>query len=375
MAGTLFERMMTNWKAVLFLLASGQGLLLSFALVVKGLRKQRPNLFLGLILYIISLELLNAWGMQVHYHRSPDAFPFWTFQSYLVLPPSIWFFTQFSTTPGFLFRRTFWLAYVPAVAEILVQLGWRFYCRTTGQNLPSLLENPIWFFSTEILPILGTAAAVGWLGYKLTTNSPEKQGRFLSFRLFVKQYGFFGFLVVLTLLWTAGVIIEWPIFFGIELLLTLFLFAYGYLGYADSSYFDLRVAPRIKPTEKPSFAQFDDDQQWKRLKMAFERDALHTQSRLTLEEVADQLQLPPRYVSYLINTYHQSNFNHFVNTLRVEEMIRKINDPAEQHKTLLALALEAGFNSKSSFNQTFRAHTGKSPSHYLPKPTKTARQL
>ncbi|GAB3900535.1 hypothetical protein GCM10028803_23590 [Larkinella knui] len=366
---------MTTWKAVLFLLASGQGLLLSFALIVKGLRNQRPNLFLGLILYIISLELLNAWGMQVRYHHSPDAFPFWTLQSYLVLPPSIWFFTQFRTIPGFLFRRRYWWAYAPAVVEMLVQVGRTLYGRTTGQHLPPLLENPIWFFCTEILPILGTAAAVGWLGYQLTTIAPEKRGRFLSIRPFVKHYVFFGFLLILTVLWTAGVIIDLPIFSGIELLLTLFLFAYGYLGYADSSYFDLRVAPKQKPAEKPSFAHFDDNQQWNRLNRAFEQDALHTQSRLTLEEVADRLQLPTRYISYLINTFHQSNFNHFVNALRVEAVIRKLNDPAEQHKTLLALALEAGFNSKSSFNQTFRAHTGQPPSYYLPKPNKSVGHL
>jgi AraC-like DNA-binding protein len=45
--------------------------------------------------------------------------------------------------------------------------------------------------------------------------------------------------------------------------------------------------------------------------------------------------------------------------------MRKMEDPAEQHKTLLALALESGFNSKSSFNQVFKSLTGQSPSEYL----------
>lgn len=364
---------MANWKAVLFLLASGQGLLLSFALIVKGIRSQRANLFLGLILYTISLELLNAWGMQVHYHSSPRSFPFWTLQSYLVLPPSIWFFAQFSTTPDFSFRRRYWLAYLPAVLDVLVQFGWTYYFRITGQHLPRLLKNPGWFFATEILPILGTALAVGWFGYKLITISTEKQGRFLPVGLGVKRFSLFGFLLILTLLWAGGVIGHFPVFSGVEWLLMVFLFAYGYLGYVDSSYFDLRVDPAIKPGEKPAFPQFEDEKQLKRLNNVFQKDAFYTQSRLTLEEVADRLELPARYVSYLINQYHRANFNQYVNRLRVEEVIRKLNDPAEQHKTLLALALEAGFNSKSTFNQVFRAHTGQAPSHFLPKSIKTAR--
>jgi transcriptional regulator GlxA family with amidase domain len=40
-------------------------------------------------------------------------------------------------------------------------------------------------------------------------------------------------------------------------------------------------------------------------------------------------------------------------------------DPATKYKSLLGIALDAGFNSKSSFNQVFKEHTGKTPSEYL----------
>ncbi|RRB07275.1 helix-turn-helix domain-containing protein [Larkinella rosea] len=363
---------MASWKAVLYLLAAGQGLLLSFALIIRGARSQRANLFLGLILYTISLELLNAWGMQVHYHRSPDVVPFWVFQSYLVMPPAIWFFAHYSTVPDFTFQRRYVWAFAPALLDILIQLSWTLYRRQTGHQLPSLLENPVWFFCTEILPILGTATAVGWLGSQLATLYPIRSERFLPWGEFVKRYGLFGFLTALTVLWAAGVLFSRPIFSELELLLTLFLFAYAYLGYANSSYFDLRVAAKPKPVEKTTFPQFDDARQWHRLETVFQQESLHTQSRLTLEDVAERLRLPARYVSYLINKQHGANFNQFVNSLRVEAVIRKLADPAEQHKTLLALALEAGFNSKSTFNQVFRAHTGQSPSHYLSQVSKTA---
>jgi AraC-like DNA-binding protein len=44
-----------------------------------------------------------------------------------------------------------------------------------------------------------------------------------------------------------------------------------------------------------------------------------------------------------------------------------MKDPQVQHKTLVALAMEAGFNSKSTFNQVFKMQTGMTPSEYLKK--------
>lgn len=78
---------MENWKATLYLLAACQGLLLSLAFLFSFGKNRYAKVFLGLILFILSLEVLNAWGIQVKYHASPHKIPFWLLQSYLVLPP------------------------------------------------------------------------------------------------------------------------------------------------------------------------------------------------------------------------------------------------------------------------------------------------
>ncbi|MCD4696832.1 MAG: helix-turn-helix domain-containing protein [Bacteroidales bacterium] len=53
-----------------------------------------------------------------------------------------------------------------------------------------------------------------------------------------------------------------------------------------------------------------------------------------------------------------------VNNYRVEEVKRLMAEGKHEHYTLLAIALEAGFNSKSSFNRIFKEFTGSTPSHY-----------
>lgn len=358
---------MENWKAITFLLASGQGFILSLALIVKGLKTQRASLFLGLIIYVFAQEMLNAWGIQVRYHRQPTSIPFWNFQSYLLLPLSLWFFGQLTSAPGYTFKRKYALFFLPVVIEWAIRFAWQMYRRHTREELPSLLDNPVWFSITEILPIIGMVVVLSIYGKQLFAfrSSLLRRQPSLAFMQYFRIYGLFSFMAMLTVLWIAGVVFRWPVFSGIEALLTVLLFGMGYIGYLDPGFFTLPAVPDSRVVEKPDFAQFDDALHLKRLHAAFREGALYTQSKLTVEDVASTLQLPARYVSYLINTYCATNFNAFVNAFRVEEVIRKLGDPREQHKTVLALAFEAGFNSKSTFNQVFRQHTGKSPSQYL----------
>lgn len=355
---------MENWKAVAFLLAAGQGFMLSLALLVRGIF-QRSSLFLGLILLVLALELLNAWAMQVQYHSLPDALPFWNVQSYGQLPISLWFFVQLTTNPVYALPKRFWLAYLPVLLEITIRSFWQLYWRFVDRNISSLLTFRSWYVWTEILPIVGMGVVLWIYGRRLIQlrNYDKKQSVPVTLADLLKQYGLFGSLLALTLLWGAGVLLTWPVFKEIEWLLTGLLFGIGYVGYLDPTIFTVSAVPRV--TDKPDFACYDDQAEYARLQSAFNPEGLYRQPKLTVDEVATHLNLPARYVSYLINKYAGVNFNGFVNQYRVEEVIRKLADPKQQHKTILALALEAGFNSKSTFNQVFKQQTGKSPSQYL----------
>ena len=72
----------------------------------------------------------------------------------------------------------------------------------------------------------------------------------------------------------------------------------------------------------------------------------------------------PNYLSQVINEVEGINFYDYVNRLRVEEFKRLLSLPENQRFTLLALAYDCGFNSKSAFNRCFKKTTGLSPSEY-----------
>jgi hypothetical protein len=105
---------MTDWKTTAILLASGQGILLSLALLSPFRKQDKSNFFLGLILWVVSLELLSAWAMRAHYFNAPGAFHFYVLGSYLLWPPSVWLFAQLNTHPAFKLRKKHLLLFVPA---------------------------------------------------------------------------------------------------------------------------------------------------------------------------------------------------------------------------------------------------------------------
>ena len=91
---------------------------------------------------------------------------------------------------------------------------------------------------------------------------------------------------------------------------------------------------------------------------------------LTLRGLAQLLKIPPNHLSQLLNEGFDKNFAEFVNAYRLDTFQSKVADPALQHLTLLGLAYESGFNSKTVFNTYFKKMTGQSPKEYWKKVVK-----
>ena len=90
-------------------------------------------------------------------------------------------------------------------------------------------------------------------------------------------------------------------------------------------------------------------------------------SELTLGTLATELNVHPDHLSQAINAELSINFYDFVNGYRVEEAKERLQDPANQQFSILGIALDSGFNSKSSFNRIFKKNTGLTPSQFLKK--------
>ncbi|RSK47585.1 helix-turn-helix domain-containing protein [Hymenobacter rigui] len=86
---------------------------------------------------------------------------------------------------------------------------------------------------------------------------------------------------------------------------------------------------------------------------------------LTIHELATGLKLPPHVLSKVINEGFGKNFFDFINAYRIEEFKAVMATPRAQQYSLLGVALEVGFNSKTAFNRAFKKQTDQTPRQYF----------
>ncbi|MBV7268717.1 AraC family transcriptional regulator [Winogradskyella sp. WHY3] len=91
--------------------------------------------------------------------------------------------------------------------------------------------------------------------------------------------------------------------------------------------------------------------------------------RLTLSDVAKELNTTTKMISSVVNSGFNMNFNDFVNHYRIEALKEKLSKGEQTKSTLLGIALDCGFNSKATFNRAFKKSTSLSPKDYLERLT------
>ena len=87
-------------------------------------------------------------------------------------------------------------------------------------------------------------------------------------------------------------------------------------------------------------------------------------SDYSITQLSKEVGIPSRELSKVVNQYLNQNFSDYINNFRVEEFKRLVQDPENRKFSILSMAMEAGFRSKSTFNTAFKKFTGKTPSEY-----------
>lgn len=101
-----------------------------------------------------------------------------------------------------------------------------------------------------------------------------------------------------------------------------------------------------------------------RLLQLMEKEKVFLKADLNLKSLARRLNVHYNYLSQIINEHLNQGFNDFINSYRIEEAKKKLLDPAEDNKTILDIAYDTGFYSKSVFNTAFKKFTGMTPSEF-----------
>ena len=165
----------------------------------------------------------------------------------------------------------------------------------------------------------------------------------------------------------------------ISLAIALIVYAIGYIGLKqpevfrhDTAEFPVAVTRHPEPVTEPAASRYersgmtaaDAERLTSSLTTVMDKEQLWKDSELTLSDLARRLDTSPHKLSEVLNAQVGATFYDFVNGYRVREVQRRIQAGDARSLKMLALAMDAGFASKSTFNDAFKKHTNLTPSGY-----------
>lgn len=378
-----------NLVTLLLALGTFQGIFLGIILVsVQNGKRGATNLF-AIIIFSLALtvgeEFIEISGLRSSYphsSRSSDAF-------LLLIGPALYLYTLLITGKKKRLRALDFLHLLPFLIYILLLLP--FYLQEGAAKLANHYPG----FSSEVA-ILGYSKAIHFLLYWYLTVK-----HLVDFRK-SDEWRIFPHNNYLNILWVQRILL----FLSLWGLISIIFFTIENMGiqlnlhYIDSdrisgllatflfyfAAFILIKNPLILPNvihyerllefwqkqKSDSPTQYrtsplngeQKEQILKNLMACMEREKPYLNPELNPQLLGELTGTNPHYISQVTNEILQKNFFEFINAYRVEEVKSKLLDPQEQHKTILAIALESGFNSKSSFNRIFKSYTGLTPTQF-----------
>jgi AraC-like DNA-binding protein len=190
--------------------------------------------------------------------------------------------------------------------------------------------------------------------------------KFLSTGFYVSYF----ILFILGGLNIIGNYIPFDPYFIIFGFITIFSFAYSYYSIRQPVIFGreaIEYTDERKEPERYSKSGLKDEQAADILKLLIEtveKEKLFLDRDLTIHGLSRRTGIPRHHITQVLNEKYERNFFTFINEYRVNEVLKRFSDPKYNNYTILAIALDSGFNSKTTFNSIFKLQTGKTPSQY-----------
>ena len=298
--------------------------------------------------------------------------------SFFLLAPSLFFSITYFVTPARTFeKKDLWHFSLLIVVSILNMSSW-FLSDTieVSDDVPQTYWEILAGLTLSALPI-----PIYWfLSYRKLLKHQKNVLLYASSTETVDlnwlRYFFLG-LAVMIVMMTCHIVFDIPLMKRIALisyLVLVFYLAYFALQqkvvFNEKSELDLELKIIIKEDEQPVSERkqvLSEDQLLilkPKLVELMQDQKPYLNSELGLPNLATMMQLSTHELSYLINVGFNGNFYGFVNSYRVEESKTLLNSPKHQHLSMIGIAFEAGFNSKTAFYTAFKKMTGVSPTEF-----------
>ena len=146
---------------------------------------------------------------------------------------------------------------------------------------------------------------------------------------------------------------------------SLFMYFIGFYSLAQPEIFRLPSKLTTKKSQRVRMSEEDIAGLKKLLNTAMMEERIYLNPELSLALLADYLSTSSNNLSWYLNNVENKTFYKFINEYRVNTFLNKAENNEHHSKTLLAMAFEVGFNTKSTFNKSFRSIINDTPANYI----------
>lgn len=352
-----------------------QGFVFAFIWLFNKKYRAKSTYYLIALILVYSLSNLQYYLLDIGVFDYTRFYDLYQIPLSLLMPPLMLLYGLSLMDTKYTWGTKKWLLFTPFTVLFLLASYYKYQLlvnqRPSGYS--EFLDGiPLW---AEFVAIVFSAIVILFLLYKISNHQRNRQ--FSLSKVSPKLNWFRNILIFnlfAILLWTYSEIAfasesENYYYYPVWLVVALIIYWMGHVGiykygvdqerknirsHARSTY-SISDQPPMKSDTIRALEHF----------LIAEKNFLDSQ--LTLEKTAEKLQVSQGHLSKLINTELQQSFKDYLNNLRVTEAKLHLTNPDFANYTLAAIGLEAGFNSKSAFNASFKKITGMTPSQFKTK--------
>lgn len=331
-------------------------------------------LFFDLVFVLIKIKIIDFY-----------AFPFIAF----TYGPILFLYVHFMIHPGRKFNYLNLLHFIPFLVFFVVSVVFRqedvftnledFFVQDKIFSL-RIIYGLCFFLSMSVYSII-VFIMISRHQKNLKNLLSYSSGMLTLNWLKILSISFYVSYVILFILGGLNIIVRFLTFdpyYTIFVFIALFSFIYGFYVVKQPGMLDEFIeekaneaGSRVKTANnrvgyiKSGLKKAEAEKLLKKLLDFSEREKPFLDRDLNIHTLSELTSIPKHHITEVLNEYYGKNFFTFINEFRVKEVISRMKDPANKNFTILAIAYDSGFNSKSTFNTIFKSITGLTPSQYI----------
>ncbi len=364
----------------LFLLISAlHGFLFFFVIIFSKNAKEKSMVFINLLVLTISLNNIQSWILAKNF------FIEYFFLDYVHIP---WHFLIAPFFYMFLINyldiqkqsKNLLKIILPVfIIIIIIRIGFiSFFSDNNSADVAYLFEK---YTSIEEIFSLIVSLGIFFYAFHILSKKENLFQKILSYDNLKWIYTFFKLGALTYIFWIIALAITVALdftefiysYYPLRVLTTVLIYWIGYQTIIQLRLLNerknLRKQLNFKPiieSKKTNNIEKDADKKllFDKVNFLIDDQKLFTQPKLSLDFLANEVDLNTIKLSNIIKQFSGKNFNDYVNEFRIDLAKELLKSSDYKNYTINSIGLESGFNSKSSFYATFKKHTGLTPTEY-----------